>query len=298
MENQTDQALVIINPKAGNGNLVNSLKDILPELSMKYNDLKILHTKKEGDAKELCRQYGEFVSTVIVFGGDGTVFECTNGLAPLHKRPTLAIIPGGTCNDFSRTLGIPQNIKQAVQTIVQGYTTHVDVAQANEHYFLNFLGMGLVEEVSNNIDPNEKSLFGKLGYYLSTIRTLKEADTFNVSVTIDGQQYNEELVVLLIGNGEYIGGMSSFIPNVSYNDGILDILMVKNTDLQTLKEFFSSRIFNQEFSENIIHVQGTSIDIQTPQPHSIDTDGEHVLKTPCKIQLLPGHFQMIANPIA
>ncbi|MGQ0438270.1 hypothetical protein ACT4UT_09705, partial [Bacillus sp. B-TM1] len=47
-------------------------------------------------------------------------------------------------------------------------------------HFLNFWGIGLVSEVSNNIDAEEKAKLGKIGYYLSTIRTVKNAETFPV----------------------------------------------------------------------------------------------------------------------
>ena len=35
-----------------------------------------------------------------------------------RKRPAVAILPGRTCNDFSRTLGIPQQMQKAAQMIV------------------------------------------------------------------------------------------------------------------------------------------------------------------------------------
>lgn len=113
--------------------------------------------KEQGDATKYCQEFASKVDLIIVFGGDGTVFECTNGLAPLEIRPTLAIIPGGTCNDFSRTLGVPQNIAEAAKLITKEHVKPVDVAKANGQHFLNFWGIGLVSEVSNNIDAEEKS---------------------------------------------------------------------------------------------------------------------------------------------
>ena len=103
-----------------------------------FPDLHILHTKKQGDATKYCQEFASKVDLIIVFGGDGTVFECTNGLAPLETRPTLAIIPGGTCNDFSRTLGVPQNIAEAAKLITEEHIKPVDVAKANGQHFLNF----------------------------------------------------------------------------------------------------------------------------------------------------------------
>lgn len=55
---------------------------------------------------------------VIVLGGDGTVHECVNGLAPLDRRPILSILPAGTCNDFAQALMIPLNMKQAAELIL------------------------------------------------------------------------------------------------------------------------------------------------------------------------------------
>ncbi|MFJ7932418.1 diacylglycerol kinase family protein [Peribacillus sp. NPDC096448] len=39
---------------------------------------------------------------------------------PLWRRPLFGILPGGTSNDFSRTLKTPQNVRQAAQALVNG----------------------------------------------------------------------------------------------------------------------------------------------------------------------------------
>ena len=86
----------------------------------------------------------------------------------------------------SRTLGVPQNIAEAKKLITKEHIKPIDVAKANGQHFLNFWGIGLVSEVSNNIDAEEKAKLGKIGYYLSTIRTVKNAETFPVkSLTMD-----------------------------------------------------------------------------------------------------------------
>lgn len=45
-------------------------------------------------------------------------FEIMNALVPLANRPVFAILPGGTCNDFSRTLGISQKPLEALEQII------------------------------------------------------------------------------------------------------------------------------------------------------------------------------------
>ena len=291
-----EKVLLIVNPKAGHSDLHTNLAKIVPPLAAAFPDLRILHTKKQGDATKYCQEFASEVDLIIVFGGDGTVFECTNGLAPLELRPTLAIIPGGTCNDFSRTLGVPQNIAEAAKLIVNSHTKSIDIAKANNQYFLNFWGIGLVSEVSNNIDADEKAKLGKIGYYLSTIRTVKNAETFPVKITYDGQVYEDEVVLVMVGNGEYLGGIPSFIPSVQCDDGELDIFTVKSTGLQAFKDYIGKKLFQDTNDNDIFHVKAKSIHIETRGEKEVDTDGESSLHTPCHIELLPGHFTMIYNP--
>ncbi|MBO1582363.1 diacylglycerol kinase family protein [Bacillus sp. XF8] len=296
IQTKFEKVLLIINPKAGQGDLHTNLSKIVPPLAAAFSDLRILHTKQQGDATKYCQQFANEVDLIVVFGGDGTVFECTNGLAPLEIRPTLAIIPGGTCNDFSRTLGVPQNIGEAAKLIVKGHTKPIDIAKANGQHFLNFWGIGLVSEVSNNIDADEKAKLGKIGYYLSTIRTVKNAETFPVKITYDQEVYEDEAVLVMVGNGEYLGGIPSFIPNVKCDDGALDIFVVKSTGIQAFKDYIGKKLFEDTNNNDIFHVKAKSIHIETRGKKEVDTDGESSLHTPCQIELLPGHFTMIYNP--
>jgi len=67
-------------------------------------------------------------SALVVIGGDGTVFEATNGLLKRsdHVRVPMAIIPAGSGNSLSADLGT-WNISTAVKRIFVGETMLVDV---------------------------------------------------------------------------------------------------------------------------------------------------------------------------
>ena len=57
---------------------------------------------------------------VIAAGGDGTINEVVSGIAPLKKRPQMAVIPTGTTNDFARALKIPRgNPVEAAKVIAK-----------------------------------------------------------------------------------------------------------------------------------------------------------------------------------
>src|SRR4051812_41923802 len=68
---------------------------------------------------------------VLVGGGDGTVSAAAAAL--MGKNKALAILPAGTMNLFARSLGIPQSLDAAVESLADGKVMAVDVASANGH---------------------------------------------------------------------------------------------------------------------------------------------------------------------
>ena len=100
----------------------------------------------------------------------------------------------------------------------------------------------------------------------------------------------------MVGNGEYLGGIPSFIPNVKCDDGTLDIFVVKSTGIQAFKDYIGKKLFEDSNENDIFHVKAKSIHIETEEEKEVDTDGESSLHTPCHIEVLQGHFTMIYNP--
>ncbi len=43
----------------------------------------------------------------------------------------------GTVNDFGRTLHIPNDIMGALDVIIEGHSTKVDIGKMNNRYFIN-----------------------------------------------------------------------------------------------------------------------------------------------------------------
>ncbi|NCT35679.1 YegS/Rv2252/BmrU family lipid kinase [Bacillus sp. EB93] len=129
------KGMLIYNKNAGKDKLERNLEGCLPVLAPHIDEFLILQTKQKGDACRYCLEYGEEMNVVFVLGGDGTVHECVNGLSPLQRRPLFGILPGGTCNDFSRTLKIPQKVRQAAEALVNGKVRPIDIGKSNNDYF-------------------------------------------------------------------------------------------------------------------------------------------------------------------
>ncbi|MCY7945972.1 YegS/Rv2252/BmrU family lipid kinase, partial [Bacillus atrophaeus] len=223
------KALLIYNGNAGKKNIEKTLGSVVPILSQSIDELIIKPTRRKDDAYQFCKTLDDTIDILFVLGGDGTVHECINGIAALDKKPAVGILPGGTCNDFSRELGIPQNLQKAAEALVSGKKISVDVCKMNDRFFLNFWGIGLITETSNNINETEKALFGKISYFTSALRTVSSAQPFPVKLNIDGEEREDEAVMLLVMNGQYIGTNRIPLPDASITDGLADILICRST---------------------------------------------------------------------
>lgn len=287
----------LYNGAAGPDQLNEKLAVALPVLSQNVERLSVVQTLSREDLIQKVKEYGEAVEVLYILGGDGTVHDCVNAIVDVEDQPVIGILPGGTCNDFARMLGLPQNVGQAAQALVNGKETPVDLGHVDDQYFLNFWGIGLVTKTSENINPNQKNIFGVLSYFISAFKSMNATDTFSYKLTVDGVEYEEEGVMILVLNGRFIGTRQIPVPSLYVNDGNLDVLVVRNSNLQTFKELIS---LNQPWSDSesfqqLFHTQGKDIKIETDKEMDVDTDGEIYSKTPGHIKVVPNKLRMLMN---
>lgn len=90
-------------------------------------------------AAEACRR-GE-CDAVVIGGGDGSVRAAAGALAGTDIP--LGVLPLGTLNHFSKDLGIPLQLDQAVTIVAAGRDRPVDLAEVNGEIFINNSSIGI-----------------------------------------------------------------------------------------------------------------------------------------------------------
>ncbi|MFG6121357.1 diacylglycerol/lipid kinase family protein [Thalassobacillus sp. B23F22_16] len=289
------RALFLYNGNAGNDNMEQKLSQTLPVLAKDIKELIVLGTYSIEEAQEACLEYGEGIDLLVILGGDGTVHACINTISKLNRRPVIGILPGGTSNDFSRTLEMPQNLNQAAEALMNGREKPVDVGKLEECYFLNFWGIGLVTETSFNIDKDQKSRLGVLSYFISALKTINQADPFTFQMTIDGKVVEEEAIMVLVMNGKFLGTRQIPIESIDPGDGLLDVLVIKNSNLTLFKELMN---LDQPWAETesfqeLSYTRGEKIEVTTSPPQQVDMDGEINYETPSTIEVIPNHLTFL-----
>ena len=210
---------------------------------------------KESDSENL---YG-----IIVAGGDGTINRVVNIMMKYNINTPLGIIPAGTSNDFAKHINMPNNFYECIDKILSNNVKKVDIGKVNDKYFINVCSAGLFTNSSQKTDKNLKNALGKVSYFITGAKELFKFRPFTVNAKIDDEVFQEKINLFLVFNGSSVGGMTYFSSGSSIQDGLLDIIIIKNCSFHEMgglvAQVFAGRNLD---NKNIVYRKAKSINIE------------------------------------
>lgn len=297
------RAFFIVNPTAGGGRGLEVWREVeraLPGLGIAA-DHRLTHGP--GTATELAAAACRAGHTLVVgIGGDGTIQEIVNGLVGADGRSpaTLAIIPGGTGNDFSKMLGIPRDSVEALTTIFQGQTRRLDLGRAyggtgdHPRYFVNIAGVGFDAEVAAFLNRRPKRLPAVLTYVYGALVILARYRPVRARITLDDRVLERRCLLVSVCNGHAHAGGMRMCPEAKPDDGLLDICIAGDLGrletLTLLPKVFSGR--HTRHAKVELYTTKT-ITIEGDQPLFVQADGEILGRVPVKIEVVPGALEVV-----
>jgi diacylglycerol kinase family enzyme len=172
---------VIVNPYATT--VSDRLKNLVVHALRSRYSVDAVDTEHPGHAIQLSRQAAvDGYDLVLAFGGDGTVNEAANGLA--GSETPLTALPGGSTNVWCRTVGIPNDVIDATEHLLQladdfrprrldlGHFRDTEATPPLEdRHFVFASGVGLDASVVERVDahPRRKARFGAWYYTLAAV---------------------------------------------------------------------------------------------------------------------------------
>ncbi|EFU84378.1 diacylglycerol/lipid kinase family protein [Staphylococcus lugdunensis] len=303
MTDKYNHGVLFYHEHSGLKDIYNGLGEVTKVLSSICKQLSIQLSENEGDIIKYCQKikqgdYGQKIDILFILGGDGTVNEMVNGVMKHQLDLPIGIIPGGTFNDFTKTLNIHPNFKQASEQLKYAQIGQYDVIQVNKEFALNFVGLGLIVQNAENVQNGAKDIFGKLSYIGSTVKTLMDPSNFDFTLTIDGEKTTGNTSMLLIANGPNIGGSRIPLTDLSPQDGKLNTFIFDEQSFSILNDIFKKRdsMNWNEITQGIDHISGKDIRIDTKPIMKVDIDGEIRLETPLDIKVLPKALKLLTIP--
>ncbi|KRL00282.1 diacylglycerol kinase [Liquorilactobacillus capillatus] len=292
---------VIYNPASGREAMKNDLVEILNILERAGYETSAFRTTPEPDSarNEAERVARAGFNLVVAAGGDGTINEVVNGIAPLKQRPKMGIIPAGTTNDYARALRIPrEDPVAAAKVIAKGHTVNMDIGQAGQKYFVNIAGGGLLTELTYGVPSQFKSLFGYLAYLVKGAEILPRVKPIKMHLEYDQGAFNGKASMFLLALTNSIGGFEQIVPDASLDDGKFTLIVVKTSNLVEILQLMTMVLNGGRHVNDprILYVKTSKL-VAKPvdEKMMINIDGEYGGDAPMVFKDLKQHIQIFAN---
>lgn len=289
---------VIVNPAAGRGRARRAWERVVRPL-LQHDGLSFTEVLEErpGQAIPLAEQAArEGYDVIVAVGGDGTVHEVLNGILrpALDRRPAMAIIPGGTGNDFARAVGIPKDAGAAALLLRDGVRRRVDVGQVNDRYYATISGVGFDAEVAAEVNRWPKWVGGTLVYAAGILKKLITYSPTPTQITIDGTTREVPMFLLAAANTPWYGGGMYMAPHARADDGLLGIVLARDlTKLETLA--ILPKVFSGEHLKHpkVSHQDAYEVRVDCKIPLAIHADGETVGRVPAVFRTVPQAVEVV-----
>ena len=162
---------------------------------------------------------------IVVAGGDGTIDSVVGAMA--GSSATLGIIPTGTRNNTALSLNIPNSIADAVALLREGRRLKMDVGHVRSGrgsaWFLEAATLGLLSDLYPVADDVQHGDLTRIGQLLGTFIS---STASQVRLVPDGRGRVDTMAhMILIANTPYFGPHFQVAPEVSCDDGLLDVLV-------------------------------------------------------------------------
>ena len=254
-------------------------------------------TSEKGDARRFASETGE-VDLLIAAGGDGTLNEVVHGLMDLPEaaRSVLGMVPLGTANDFAAACGIARDPEQALALCLEGRAVPVDVGKANEHWFLNAASIGFGAEITATTPPELKHLLGPAAYAVMGAILAMNVHHYRGRLTLPNREITGSGPVAIVGNGRQAGGGVQVTPRARIDDGLLDVLAVRNIPAMAL---LTAARELQELSpdgEYISYWQTPWAEAHTEEAIPVNLDGEPMQFSNVRYEAVPRAIRLIVPP--
>jgi YegS/Rv2252/BmrU family lipid kinase len=247
-------------------------------------------------AAELSRSDAEII---VAGGGDGTISAVAAEVIKANK--TLGVLPLGTLNHFSKDLGIPQTLPEAVKLIAAGESAEIDVGEVNGRIFLNNSSIGLYPQIVHKREQQQHRLGrGKWpAFFWAAVMVLRRHPFLDIELRIGDEILTRRTPMIFIGNNDYEMEGFNIGHRSNLSGGKLSLYILHQTGrwglLKLAVRSFSGTLRQaREFEE--MPVEECEIQTRRPKTVLVAFDGEvTAMQTPLEYKIRPRALRVIVS---
>ena len=281
--------LVAVNPSAGNGRTLEISREVTGFLATNSEESRVIIAPNALELslrlREIVESSSDLIQGIISIGGDGLAHLVLQVAVP--ARIPFVVIPGGTGNDFARSLGYSRNdVITLLKKVITDPAQPIDLGNVDSEWFGAILSTGF-DSVVNERANSLRWPKGAARYNAAIALELPKFRAIDYELTIDGSTMPVEAMLIAVGNGRSYGAGMNVCPNAQLNDGLFDLVILEPV---STVEFI--KVFPQVYSgKHIHHPQVRSIRAQKVRIEGASiayADGERIGPAPVSAECIAG----------
>jgi diacylglycerol kinase (ATP) len=245
----------------------------------------------------------------LIFGGDGTIHHHLKALVGA-AIPTL-VVPTGSGNDFARALGLKTRersmaawrdfcrTQQNVRAIDVGEIVS-DRRQMTD-FFCCVAGAGIDADINRRANLLPRWLRANGGYALSVVGGALNFRPQRITVDFETENFEAETIsepalMCAFANANSYGHGMRIAPAAQLDDGLLDLIFVRNASAARLLTVFPKVYFGAHVGiPEVEHRRVRRLKIASETPLDIYADGEFICQTPAEVTVRPRALKVICD---
>lgn len=263
---------LIHNPGAGNEKYTK--EQLVSRIQNLGYDCRYSSTKKKG-----WKDIDSDTDFLIIAGGDGTVRKVVKKLLDrkiLKRRLPLALLPIGTANNISKSLGIAGEPEDLANSWNRNNLKRVDVGfiegLEESNFFIEALGFGVFPQLMETMKEKDDKLFlsldTEINYSLQLLHDIINSYApEELQLEVDGVDRSGKYVLAEIMNIRSIGPNLAMAPDADPGDGLFEIVLVNESEKEKLATYVLNKLkgLDEPFGFNTI--RGKSIRLKANHTH-------------------------------
>lgn len=281
--------LVAVNPSAGNGRTLEISREVTGFLATNSEESRVVIAPNALELslrlREIVDASSDLIQGIISIGGDGLAHLVLQVAVPAGIP--FVVIPGGTGNDFARSLGYSRNdVISLLKKVITDPAQPIDLGNVDSEWFGAILSTGF-DSVVNERANSLRWPKGAARYNAAIALELPKFRAIDYVITIDGSTMPVEAMLIAVGNGRSYGAGMNVCPNAQLDDGLFDLVILEPV---STVEFI--KVFPQVYSgKHIHHPQVRSIRAQKVRIEGASiayADGERIGPAPVSAECIAG----------
>jgi diacylglycerol kinase family enzyme len=248
-------------------------------------------------------------AVVVAVGGDGTINEVLDGAVQSgHSLARMGVLYSGTSPDFCRFHGIPVEPSAALDALVSGRETTVDVARITYRdadgrtqvgHFGCGCNIGLGASVARVANRVRRYLGDTTGTAFAVLRAIAYGTPVDLEVEVDGATRRLTRVHnLSILKNPYIASGLRVTADLRPDDGRLLLLGIRGGGklglLGCLPGFYTG---SAGTARNAVRIDCTHVTIRADGPVEVEFDGDPHGMLPVDIRVLPRALTLLGGSL-